>query len=216
MGCSPSVPQDNVASSSVTNVRPAQNRQQQQQQRAPSSTRSVVGYTVPPRPREILSLDPSEPSSKRVIKETSRILQNPIKGITIIPRPENPRHFDIAVDGPSGTCFEGGVFKLEMFLPLEYPMIPPMAHFLTRIYHPNIDRVGRICLDILKDKWSPALQIDKVCLSIQLLMQVPNPDDPLDPRIAKHWKEDTAGAEATAKEWTQLWASGRGVVQLDD
>jgi len=93
-----------------------------------------------------------------------------------------------------------------MFLPDEYPMVPPKVRFLTRIYHPNIDRLGRICLDILKDKWSPALQIDKVCLSIQLLLSTPNPDDPLDNKVANHWKADVAGAMKTAREWTRKYA----------
>lgn len=76
-------------------------------------------------------------------------------------------------------------------------MAPPKVRFLTRIYHPNIDKLGRICLDILKDKWSPALQIRTVLLSIQALLSAPNPDDPLANDVADHWKTDEAGAVRT-------------------
>ncbi|KAG6392092.1 hypothetical protein SASPL_146301 [Salvia splendens] len=119
------------------------------------------------------------------------------------------------------TDLTGGVFKLELFLPEEYPMAAPKVlyissltlvadkvRFLTKIYHPNIDKLGRICLDILKDKWSPALQIRTVLLSIQALLSAPNPDDPLSENIAKHWKSNEAEAVETAKEWTRLYASG--------
>ena len=110
------------------------------------------------------------------------------------------------IRGPQDSPFEGGVFELELFLPEEYPMAPPKVRFLTKIYHPNIDTLGRICLDILKDKWSPALQIRTVLLSIQALLSAPNPDDPLAEKIAKEWKEDEAAALGKAKEWTQRFA----------
>ncbi|CAK9200085.1 unnamed protein product [Sphagnum troendelagicum] len=63
-------------------------------------------------------------------------------------------------------------------------------------------QLGRICLDILKDKWSPALQIRTVLLSIQALLSAPNPDDPLAENIAKDWKSDEAETVATGREWT--------------
>ena len=73
-------------------------------------------------------------------------------------------------------------------------MTAPKVVFNTKIYHPNIDNLGRICLDILKDKWSPALQIRAVLLSIQALLSSPNPDDPLNNEAAENWKTNEADA----------------------
>lgn len=77
---------------------------------------------------------------------------------------------------------------------------------MTKIYHPNVDKLGRICLDILKDKWSPALQIRTVLLSIQALLSAPNPDDPLANDVAEKWKLNESEALVTAREWTKTYA----------
>ncbi|CAG7869122.1 unnamed protein product, partial [Brassica rapa] len=148
----------------------------------------------------------SEQATHRL--ETQRLLSEPAPGISASPSEENMRYFNVMILGPTQSPYEGGVFKLELFLPEEYPMAAPKVRFLTKIYHPNIDKLGRICLDILKDKWSPALQIRTVLLSIQALLSAPNPDDPLSENIAKHWKSNEAEAVETAKEWTRLYASG--------
>jgi ubiquitin-conjugating enzyme E2 N len=101
----------------------------------------------------------------------------------------------------------GGVYKLELFLPEKYPMDPPKVRFLTRIYHPNVDRIGRICLDVLKTSWTPALQIRTVLLSIQALMSDPNPEDPLNNEAADMWKRNKEGALTIARQWNAQYAS---------
>ncbi|OWF48757.1 ubiquitin-conjugating enzyme E2 N [Mizuhopecten yessoensis] len=143
---------------------------------------------------------------RRIIKETQRLMQEPVSGITALPDENNARYFHVTVIGPKESPYENGTFKLELFLPEEYPMSAPKVRFLTKIYHPNIDKLGRICLDILKDKWSPALQIRTVLLSIQALLSAPNPDDPLANEVADAWKSDESQAIETAKAWTQKHA----------
>eukprot|EP01104_Vermistella_antarctica_P011893 TRINITY_DN3366_c0_g1_i1.p1 TRINITY_DN3366_c0_g1~~TRINITY_DN3366_c0_g1_i1.p1 ORF type:complete len:176 (-),score=36.92 TRINITY_DN3366_c0_g1_i1:151-603(-) len=145
---------------------------------------------------------------KRIIKETQRLFSEPPPGISAQPFEDNLRYFNVAMAGPAQSAYEGGLFKLELFLPEDYPMAPPKVRFLTKIYHPNIDKLGRICLDILKDKWSPALQIRTVLLSIQALLSAPNPDDPLANDVADDWKKDEEGAIRTAQAWVRQYASG--------
>ncbi|KAM7503339.1 hypothetical protein LguiB_002243 [Lonicera macranthoides] len=77
---------------------------------------------------------------RRIIKETQRLLSEPAPGISASPSEENMRYFNVMILGPSQSPYEGGVFKLELFLPEEYPMAAPKVRFLTKIYHPNIDK----------------------------------------------------------------------------
>jgi ubiquitin-conjugating enzyme E2 D/E len=108
--------------------------------------------------------------------------------------------------GPSGTPYEGGVFYLKIFFPSDYPFKPPKITFETKIYHPNINSVGAICLDILKDNWSPALTISKVLLSICSLLTDPNPNDPLVADIANIYKTDRQQYDNNAREFTLKYA----------
>ena len=110
--------------------------------------------------------------------------------------------------GPGDSPYQGGVFHLSICFPSEYPFKPPIITFRTKIYHPNINAAGGICLDILKGQWSPALGISKVLLSILSLLTDANPNDPLVPEAANLYKQNRAAYDTKAKEWTQLYATG--------
>eukprot|EP00924_Labyrinthula_sp_SR-Ha-C_P011337 snap_masked-scaffold_36-processed-gene-1.40-mRNA-1 protein AED:0.35 eAED:0.35 QI:0/-1/0/1/-1/1/1/0/194 len=147
-------------------------------------------------------------TTKRLKKELAEIsLAEGSETISAGPESDNLYSWIATLQGPEGSPYEGGQFFLSIQFPKNYPFAPPKVLFRTKIYHCNIDAQGNICLDILKDKWSPALSIQKVLLSISTLLTDPNPDDPLVSDIAKHLKRDKIGHNEVAKKWTKEHAA---------
>jgi len=145
---------------------------------------------------------------KRIRKELQKLQNEPLPLCNAGPTTDkNLFNWNAFIQGPNDSPYQGGVFQLGVVFPSDYPFKPPKVQFRTRIYHPNINSNGGICLDILKEQWSPALTITKVLLSIISLLTDPNPDDPLVPEIARIFKTDREKYDATARQWTTLYAT---------
>jgi ubiquitin-conjugating enzyme E2 D len=142
-------------------------------------------------------------SSKRLVKEYQEILESPIENCNLSPCEDNIHRWEGTLIGPNDTPYEGGIFNISITFPKEYPYMPPRLYFKTNIYHPNISSTGVICLDILKDQWSPVLKINKVMLSLSSLLSDPNPDDPLVPEIAKEMINNYSLFKVKARQYTK-------------
>lgn len=145
-------------------------------------------------------------SLRRLTKELQEIRKDPPLNISAGPINDNLFEWEAVLLGPTETPYEGGVFILNIHISKDYPMKPPNILFKTKIYHPNINSTGAICLDILKSNWSPSLTLSKLLLSICSLLNDPNCDDPLVPDIAKEYKQNYDLFVKNAKEWTQYYA----------
>ncbi len=146
-------------------------------------------------------------SAKRIKKELEELERDPPSNCSAGPSGDDIYNWDATLMGPTGSVYEGGVFQLSIIFPSNYPFKAPKIKFVTRIYHPNINSAGGICLDVLKDQWSPALTISKVLLSICSLLDDPNPDDPLVPDIADQYVNNRLAYDMTARDWTATYAS---------
>uniref|UniRef100_UPI003F884CAF ubiquitin-conjugating enzyme E2 n=1 Tax=Cysteiniphilum litorale TaxID=2056700 RepID=UPI003F884CAF len=145
-------------------------------------------------------------ASKRILKELKDLQEDPPTSCSAGPVAEDMFHWQATIMGPTDSPYAGGVFLVTIHFPPDYPFKPPKVAFRTKVFHPNINSNGSICLDILKEQWSPALTISKVLLSICSLLTDPNPDDPLVPEIAHMYKTDKNKYESTARSWTQKYA----------
>ena len=108
------------------------------------------------------------------------------------------------IPGPEDSPYEGGSFNLSIEFPKDYPFKPPKVLFTTKVYHPNVKKdTGTICLDILKDQWSPDIKLTQVLMAINNLLINPNVDHPLEEEIAKQYKENKEAYDEAAKKWTE-------------
>jgi len=116
-------------------------------------------------------------------------------------------HWKGVIKGPDGGSYDGGCFVVDINIPSGYPFEPPKMKYDTKVWHPNVSsQTGAICLDILKNEWSPALTIRTALISLQALLAAPEPDDPQDAQVANQLKNTPDLFYKTAKEWTQQHA----------
>ncbi|KAF0445981.1 ubiquitin-conjugating enzyme E2 T-like [Gigaspora margarita] len=146
----------------------------------------------------------------RMKRELEMLERDPPHGVICYPVDNNLTRLCAQIKGPKDSPYEDGMFKVDVQIPARYPMEPPRMQFITPIYHPNVDDVGRICLDILKmppnGSWKPSLNISTTLTSLTVLMDDPNPDDPLLVEIASEFKENRSLFLQKAKDATLKYA----------
>lgn len=144
----------------------------------------------------------------RIQKELKEIMKDSASGVSVEVMGGNLQKLRGSVPGPKDTPYDGGLFIVDIDLDNQYPFVPPKMRFLTKVWHPNVSsQNGAICLDILKDQWSPALTIKTALLSLQALLSSPQPDDPQDAVVAKEYLTNHPKFVETAKNWTDTYAS---------
>ncbi|XP_053618337.1 ubiquitin-conjugating enzyme E2 T-like [Plodia interpunctella] len=147
----------------------------------------------------------------RIAREVKNFEITPPWGITCKPvKDDNFDVLSVTLLGPKGSPYENGKFKVTVTIPEKYPFEPPLVKFVTPVYHPNIDKGGRICMDMLKmppkGAWLPTITLETLLVSLQTLMANPNPDDPLMMDIANEYKHDKDQYVLNAKKYTEKYA----------
>jgi len=155
---------------------------------------------------ERISLNGVGPT-KRLMREWQDIARDPPMNVSAAPVSEDNLHiWNGSILGREGSLYEGGLFFLYIVFPVDYPFKPPKIYFTTKIIHPNISSIGSISLDILRDRWSPALTISRLLLGICCLLDYPNISDPLMPEWAQLYKTNYKEYENKVKESVRKYA----------
>ena len=149
-----------------------------------------------------------DPIHNRIKKEYQDLQKEKNSNVKVKLVDNDIRHWKGRIKGPIDTCYQGGIFDVDIIIPDDYPFKPPKMKFDTKIWHPNISSVtGAICLDILKNEWTPALTIRTALISLQALMCEPVPNDPQDAVVAKQYMSDIKLFNQTAKHWVEEYAN---------
>jgi len=111
---------------------------------------------------------------------------------------------------PDNVPYNKGAFKIEITFPAEYPFKPPKVIFKTKIYHPNVDEKGQVCLPIINaENWKPATKTDHVVSALVALINEPEPEHPLRADLAEEFSKDRKKFNKNAEEFTKKHAEKR-------
>jgi ubiquitin-protein ligase len=173
---------------------------------ASGTTTTTMTTTTPKKKKNKNKRTKENIRAKRIRKELEKLQKDPPFGVWAdLESKDNISKWIGRVSGPPDTPYEGGTFRVTIVFPDRYPHKPPSVKFVTKVYHCNVSG-SNICLDVIKDKWSPALTASTVLLSIGALLASPNEKDPLNSEVARLYISDQEAHNTKAREWTKKYA----------
>ncbi|WVW84843.1 hypothetical protein I302_106878 [Kwoniella bestiolae CBS 10118] len=148
------------------------------------------------------------PQALRLLsRETITLRSDPPEGVRIVVDEDDLTNMEGWVQGPGGTPYEGGYFRIRFSFGPEYPNLPPKCTMITKIFHPNISKSGEICVDTLKKGWNKSYGVGHVLVTIKCLLIYPNPESALDEEAGKQLLADYEGYCKYAKLMTGIHAT---------
>jgi len=143
---------------------------------------------------------------KQLAKELKNLDETPPAGIKVIVNDDDFSTIYADIEGPAGTPYENGIFRMKLLLSRDFPHSPPKGYFLTKIFHPNIAMNGEICVNTLKKDWNPSLGLRHVLLVVRCLLIEPFPESALNEQAGKMLLEDYEEYARHARLYTGIHA----------
>ncbi|XP_033751627.1 ubiquitin-conjugating enzyme E2 S-like [Pecten maximus] len=143
---------------------------------------------------------------RQVARELGELCSDPPEGIKVFTSDEDITDIRAQIEGPAGTPYAGGLFRMKLVLGKNFPSEPPKGFFVTRIFHPNVASNGEICVNTLKKDWKPELGIKHILLTVKCLLIVPNPESALNEEAGKLLLEQYEDYSMRAKLYTDIHA----------
>ncbi|KAG7087358.1 hypothetical protein E1B28_013331 [Marasmius oreades] len=154
-----------------------------------------------------MSVSPA--AMRRLMREIGELKKSPPEGIRVQTSDDNLLDIIGIIQGPDGTPYAGGYFKVKFRFTEEFPTAPPKCWFITKIFHPNVSATGDICVNTLKKDWKSSYGICHILVTIKCLLIYPNPESALDEEAGKLLLENYKSYCDRAKLITSVHATPR-------
>lgn len=146
---------------------------------------------------------------RRLMRELTELRNDPLEGIRVVTNEENMLDVTGIIEGPEGTPYAGGYFRVKFEFTSEFPAGPPKCWFATKIFHPNVSSQGEICVNTLKKDWKSTYGIGHILVTVKCLLIFPNPESALDEEAGRLLLEDYESYCSRAKLITSVHATPR-------
>lgn len=146
---------------------------------------------------------------RRLMREIGELKKSPPEGIRVQTSEDSLLDVTGIIQGPDGTPYAGGYFKVKFKFTEEFPTAPPKCRFMTKIFHPNVSASGDICVNTLKKDWKSSYGICHILVTVKCLLIYPNPESALDEEAGKLLLENYQSYCDRAKLITSVHATPR-------